>query len=383
MFKKTIGILGGGQLGKMTALAAQNWDVSLRFLDANRDFPAGKVCPFFEEGNFKDYETVLAFGRDCDIITIEIETVNTEALKQLVKEGKTVHPRPDMLEIIKDKGLQKQFYKEQGIDTSDFILVENKAEAKEKVASGEWSFPFVQKARVGGYDGKGVAIIKNEDDFNNKWLETPSVLEHLVPIEKELGVIVARNEKGETAVYPSVEMLFSEEANLVEFLLSPAEITVEQEKMAKDLAIQTIEAFDVCGLLAVEMFLTPEGNILVNEVAPRPHNSGHHSIDACMSSQYEQLIRAISNKPLGSTKMTSPAIMLNLLGEPDHKGPVRYEGMDECLAIEGVNIHIYGKAMTKPFRKMGHVTIVDQDMVQLREKAKFVQETLKVVSQPS
>lgn len=380
MFKKTIGILGGGQLGKMTALAAQNWDVPLRFLDASRDFPAGKVCPYFEEGNFKDYDTVLAFGRDCDIITIEIEAVNTEALKQLKKEGKIVHPSPEVLEVIKDKGLQKQFYLEKEIATSDFILVKNKKEAKGKIAAGEWSFPFVQKARVGGYDGKGVAIIKNENDFENKWLDAPSVLEHLVPIAKELGVIVARNEKGETAVYPTVEMVSSEEANLVEFLLSPANITKKQEAEAKALAIQTIEAFDVCGLLAVEMFLTPDGNILVNEVAPRPHNSGHHTIDACITSQYEQLILAISNKPLGSTKMTSPGIMLNLLGEPEHTGPVFYEGLDECLAIEGVKIHIYGKVMTKPYRKMGHVTIIDQDITQLREKARFVQKHLKVIS---
>lgn len=382
MFKKTIGILGGGQLGKMTALAAQNWDVPLRFLDANRDFPAGKVCPFFEEGNFKDYDTVLAFGKDCDIITIEIEAVNTEALKQLKKEGKIVHPDPYVLEVIKDKGLQKQFYQEKNIVTSDFILVKNQEEAREKITAGEWTFPFVQKARVGGYDGKGVAIIKNENDFENKWLDAPSVLEHLVPIEKELGVIVARNEKGETAVYPTVEMVFSEEANLVEFLQSPANITKEQEAAAKALAIKTIEAFDVCGLLAVEMFLTPDGEILVNEVAPRPHNSGHHTIDACITSQYEQLILAISNKPLGSTKMTSPGIMLNLLGEPDQKGAAYYQGLDECLAIEGVKIHIYGKAMTKPYRKMGHVTIIDHDIKQLEEKARIVQEKLKVISKP-
>lgn len=381
MFKKTIGILGGGQLGKMTALAAQNWNVPLRFLDVSNTFPAGKVCPFFEEGNFKDYDTVMDFGRGCDIVSIEIEAVNTDALKQLEKEGKIVHPNPRVLEVIKDKGLQKQFYTQQHIPTSDFVLVKNKEEAKEKLDNGKLSFPFVQKARVGGYDGKGVAVIKNENDFNTKWLETASVIEDLVSIEKELAVIVARNEAGETAVYPTVEMLFSEEANLVEFLLSPASITVEQEAAAKALAVQVIEGFDVCGLLAVEMFLTPEGEILVNEVAPRPHNSGHHTIDACITSQYEQLIRAITNKPLGSTKMTSPAIMLNLLGEPGHTGKAYYEGMDKCLALEGVKIHIYGKEITKPYRKMGHVTIVEKDMDKLREKARFVQDKLKVISE--
>jgi 5-(carboxyamino)imidazole ribonucleotide synthase len=299
-------------------------------------------------------------------------------LKQLEKEGKIVHPKPSVLEVIKDKGLQKQFYADQNIATSDFILVENKEETKAKLETGELSFPFVQKARVGGYDGKGVAVIKNEDDFNNKWLKTPSVIEDLVPIEKELAVIVARNESGETAVYPTVEMLFSEEANLVEFLLSPANITAEQEAEAKALAIEVIKGFNVCGLLAVEMFLTPTGEILVNEVAPRPHNSGHHTIDACITSQYEQMIRAITNTPLGSTKMTSPAIMLNLLGEPNHTGKVYYQGVNECLALEGVKVHIYGKKLTKPYRKMGHVTIVDQDTERLREKARFVQKTLKV-----
>ncbi len=380
MFKKTIGILGGGQLGKMTALAAQNWDVNLRFLDEDKQFPAGKVCPQFVEGSFKDEQTVLDFGRECDIVSIEIEAVNTDALKQLEQEGKIVHPSPSVLEIIKDKGLQKEHYQKFGIATSDFFLVNDKDEVLERLEDGRLTFPFVQKARVGGYDGKGVAVIKHADDLENKWLPTASVIEDLVPIAKELAVIVARNENGETAVYPTVEMLFSAEANLVEFLLSPADISEEYELRAKELAVEVIESFGVCGLLAVEMFLTPDGEILVNEVAPRPHNSGHHTIDACITSQYEQLIRAISNKPLGSTRLTSPAIMLNLLGEPNHKGPAHYQGMDECLAIEGVKIHIYGKAMTKPYRKMGHITIVDQDMTRLREKARMVQQTLKVIS---
>lgn len=380
MLDKTIGILGGGQLGKMTALAAQNWDVSLRFLDESKDFPAGRVCPYFQEGNFKKKEDVLSFAQDCDIVTIEIETVNTEALHELVQEGKTVHPCPAALDIIKDKGLQKQFYQKHHIPTSDFILVETKEETLTKIQAGEWAFPFVQKTRQGGYDGKGVTIIKNEKDLAEKWLNAPSVLEKLAPIHKEIAVIVARNEQGETAVYPTVEMLFSEEANLVEFLMSPAEITVKEEKTAQKLAIQTIEAFNVCGLLAVEMFLNTDGEIWVNEVAPRPHNSGHHTIDACVTSQYEQLIRAISNAPLGSTALTSPAIMLNLLGEPNHTGEVYYKGLEECLAIEGVKVHLYGKKITKPFRKMGHVTIVDENIERLREKATFVQNTLSVIS---
>ncbi len=380
MFKKTIGILGGGQLGKMTALAAQNWDVPLRFLDKSKDFPAGKVCPFFEEGDFKDYDDVYAFGQSCDIITIEIESVNTEALHQLQKEGKTIHPSPSVLDIIKDKGLQKAFYEEHDLPTSAFILAENKNDILNKIDKQEIRLPFVQKARSGGYDGKGVAVIKNENDLENKLMDTASVIEDLVEIEKELGVIVVRNESGETAVYPTVEMVFSEEANLVEYLMSPARITKEEEESARELAIKTIEAYGACGLLAVEMFLTPQGEILINEVAPRPHNSGHHTIDACMTSQYAQLIRALYDVPLGSTEMTSPAIMLNLLGDPDHTGNVKYVGVNECLALEGVKIHIYGKDITKPYRKMGHVTVVDSNEEKLLEKARFVKNTLKVVS---
>ncbi len=380
MFDKTIGILGGGQLGKMAALSAQNWDVPLRFLDVSKEFPAGKVCPFFTEGDFKNFADVVSFGQKCDIVTIEIEAVNTDGLRELVRQGKTVHPSPDVLEIIKDKGLQKQFYQEKNIPTSDFILLENKMAIIQAVEQGKITLPFVQKARTGGYDGKGVAVIKTQEDLDSKLMDCPSVIEDLVDIQKELGVIVARNESGEVAVYPTVEMVFSEEANLVEYLLSPARISEDEEQAAQDLAKRVINDFNVCGLLAVEMFLTPQGEILVNEVAPRPHNSGHHTIDACVTSQYEQLIRAVSNAPLGSTRMTSPAIMLNLLGESDHKGPVFYEGLNDCLALEGVKVHIYGKAVTKPFRKMGHVTVVDADMDSLVKKAKFVQERLKVIS---
>ncbi|MGB1217580.1 MAG: 5-(carboxyamino)imidazole ribonucleotide synthase, partial [Saprospiraceae bacterium] len=328
----------------------------------------------------KNYADVVSFGQKCDIVTIEIETVNTDGLHELIRQGKTVHPTPDVLEIIKDKGLQKQFYQEKDIPTSAFFLLENKAAIIQAIEQGEITLPFVQKARTGGYDGKGVAIIKIKADLENKLMDCPSVLEDLVEIEKELGVIVARNESGEVAVYPTVEMVFSEEANLVEYLMSPARISADDEQVAQELAKRVISDFNVCGLLAVEMFLTPQGEILVNEVAPRPHNSGHHTIDACMTSQYEQLIRAVSNAPLGSTRMTSPAIMLNLLGEPDHKGPVFYEGLNDCLALEGVKVHIYGKALTKPYRKMGHVTVVDSDMDSLVKKARFVQERLKVVS---
>ncbi len=378
MFNKKIGVLGGGQLGKMTALAAQNWDVPLCFLDKSLDMPSAKVCPDFTIGDFQDYDDVYNFGKQCDIITIEIESVNTAALRDLVAEGKIVHPAPEMLEVIQDKGLQKEFYLQHDLASSPFILLENKKEIIDKINQKEISFPFVQKARKGGYDGKGVAVIKNENDLD-KLMDTPSVIEDLVDIHKELAVIVAQNERGETAVYSTVEMVFSEEANLVEYLLSPARISQAQEDEAKDLAMQCIQKMNLCGILAVEMFLTNKGDILINEVAPRPHNSGHHTIDACITSQYEQLIRAISNAPLGSTKSTTNAIMLNLLGEPNYKGFPLYYGLSECIKIEGVKVHIYGKEETKPYRKMGHVTIIDDDKERIIEKAKFVKETLKVI----
>jgi 5-(carboxyamino)imidazole ribonucleotide synthase len=382
MFSTTqkIGILGGGQLGKMLCLAAAEWDFKTYVLDASPDYPAGQVCSEFIAGDFKNYDDVLTFGRDKDILTIEIEHVNTDALRELERLGKIVHPSPRALDIIKDKGSQKEFYLQNDIPTARFELFENEQKLKKAVESGKWNFPLVQKTRTAGYDGRGVAILRTAEDLEKKLLPGACLAEELAPIQTEIAVIAARNANDEVAVFPPVEMDFHPEANLVEFLLCPARVSPLVAAEAEALAEKVIRAFDICGLLAVEMFLTKDGQLLVNEVAPRPHNSGHHTIDSAATSQFQQHLRAICNLPLGPTEQLSPAVMLNLLGEPGHKGPVFYEGVEECLALGGVHIHLYGKALTSPFRKMGHATITAATAEEAIEKATFVKEKLKVKS---
>ena len=374
-----VGMLGGGQLGKMMALAAHNWDLTTWALDGAKNFPAGPVVSHFVEGNFKNYDDVYAFGKQVDILTIEIEHVNTEALLQLEKEGVKVHPSPSALNIIKDKGLQKEFYKKNDLPTSPFGLWESGEAIKNAIDSGEIKFPFVQKSREAGYDGKGVAVIKSEEDLH-LLMDTPSMVEKMVDIEVEIAVVVARNENGEVKAFPPVAMEFNPVANLVEFLVCPAGLDEKVARGAAALAIKTIDAYHVCGLLAVELFLSKSGEILINEVAPRPHNSGHHTIDSCYTSQYEQHLRGILNLPLGSTKMKTASVMVNLLGEPEFTGPVNYEGLEECLKMEGVKVHLYGKTITKPYRKMGHVTILDAEIEQAKIKARKVKKILRVVS---
>lgn len=376
-----VGILGGGQLGKMLQQAASNWHLQLHFLDQSKDFPAGPLSPNFTEGNFKNYDDVYAFGKNMDVITIEIEHVNTEALHQLVAEGKTVHPAPGVLDTIKDKGLQKLFYQKHQIPTSAFQLFESAEAIRANVESGALQMPFVQKSRTAGYDGKGVAVIQNITDLETILLDGPSIVEDLVPIEKELAVIVARNENGEVKTFPAVEMEFNPVANLVELLFCPANISEAIEKEAEDLAQKVMEAFGCCGLLAVELFLTKNGELLVNEVAPRPHNSGHHTIDSANTSQFEQHLRAILNLPLGNTEALDPAVMVNLLGAPGHTGPAYYEGFDKCLAMKGVHLHLYGKETTKPYRKMGHATIVDASLAEAKKRARMVKDQLQIIAQ--
>lgn len=375
-----LGILGGGQLGKMLCQAASPWELPIYALDSSIQFPAGPYCKGFQEGSFKEYEDVLGFGRQMDIITIEIEHVNTEALKQLQTEEKIVHPDPAALEIIKDKGLQKQFYQKHQIPTAPFSLFPNKETLLNAVKEGTLKIPFVQKSRTAGYDGKGVAVIQSEADLKEKLLSGPCLIEDMVEMEKELAVIVARNKRGEIEAFDPVEMEFNPIANLVEFLVCPAAISEEQAKTCTDLAKRVIQAFDICGLLAVEFFLDKRGNILVNEVAPRPHNSGHHTIDSAVTSQFEQHLRGVLNLPLGDTRMISPAVMVNLLGADGYTGPAHYEGLENCLAIAGVKIHLYGKLITKPFRKMGHATIIAPTLEEAREKARKVQQTLIIKS---
>lgn len=372
---KKIGILGGGQLGRMIYEAILKWDLDIHYLDKDRTFPVGKICPDFVCGDFNNYDDVVAFGADKDVITIEIEAVNLEALKFLEKQGKTVHPRPAALKIIKDKGLQKLFYESQEIPSSAFHLYEDKAAVLSAIEKGDVQIPFVQKARTGGYDGKGVTVIKSSDDFQHIF-DTPSVVEDMVEIDKEIGVIIARNENGEIKVYDPVEMVFDDHANLVDYLFAPAAITSAQDQKLKDIAIGIVEGLDICGLLAVEFFLSKSGEILVNEVAPRAHNSGHHSIEACITSQFEQHIRGVLNMPLGSTQLLRPAVMVNILGEEGSKGKVQYKGVDECLTEDDVHIHLYGKTDTKPFRKMGHITVLDQDLDTAKKKAQYVKKQL-------
>lgn len=382
MFSTTqkIGILGGGQLGKMLCLAAAPWDFKTCVLDTSADFPAGPVCSEFTPGDFKNYDDVLAFGADKDVLTIEIEHVNTEALHELKRRGKIVHPAPEALDIIKDKGLQKEFYRDHEIPTAPFELFADEQALLDAIQSGRWALPLVQKTRTAGYDGRGVAILRTPADLDTKLLKGPCLAEQLAPVQTEIAVIAARNAADQVAVFPAVEMDFHPEANLVEQLVCPARISPLAEAEAEALAEQVIRAFDVCGLLAVEMFLCTDGRLWVNEVAPRPHNSGHHTIDSAVTSQYQQHLRAICNLPLGDTSQVQPAIMLNLLGDEGFKGPVRYEGVAECLALSGVHVHLYGKAMTAPFRKMGHVTITADTLESAFEKADFVKKTLRVRS---
>lgn len=375
----SLGILGGGQLGKMLIQAGSKWHLSFHVLDPTADCPAADIATTFTRGEFRDYQTVMDFAQDMAHLTIEIEDVNVEALEELQAMGKRVNPAPDKLRLIQDKGLQKQFFKEHHLPTSAFRLYADKAAVLKAVEMQELKRPFVQKLRKGGYDGRGVLVVREEADLEELF-DAPCLVEDLVPIEKELAVIVARNRNGEVVSYPSVEMVFNPKANLVEMLACPADITEEQERQAEVTAIQVIKALELEGLLAVELFLQKNGAILVNELAPRPHNSGHHTIESCYTSQYEQHLRAISNLPLGSTHLHSPGVMVNLLGEPGHTGPARYAGFEDCLKMEGVYIHLYGKALTKPFRKMGHVTIIGRTLEEAKEKAKRVQKTLKVIT---
>jgi 5-(carboxyamino)imidazole ribonucleotide synthase len=353
----------------MMLQAAADIDVRLHILDPAADAPCARMAPYFTQGSFADHDTVLAFGKGKDVLTVEIEHVATEALEQLEAKGVKVYPQPRALRVIQDKGVQKQFYADHGIPTAPFTLVEGKA--------GITQFPVVQKMRTGGYDGKGVQILKSEADLE-KAFDVPSVLEELVPFEKEISVIVARNPQGQIEAFPPVEMVFNPVANLVEFLFSPANISEEVAERARQIALKTAEALDIVGLLAIEMFLLADGTILVNEMAPRPHNSGHQTIEGNLTSQYQQHLRAILNLPLGATDAVMPSAMVNLLGAEGHTGSVRYVGLEEAMAMPGVYPHIYGKSTTKPFRKMGHVTVIHPHAEECQQLALKVKELIRV-----
>ena len=370
-----IGILGGGQLGRMLIQNAINLNLNISVLDPDKDAPCRHLVKKFTLGDLNDYDTVYDFGKDKDLITIEIENVNVEALKALEKEGKKVYPQPHIIELIQDKGLQKMFYQRNNIPSPDFFLVEN----KEQIAKYANFFPFFQKLRKGGYDGKGVVKLVNPHHLE-KAFEQPSVIERLVDFDKELSVIVARSESGEIKCFPVVECEFNPEANLVEFLFSPANIKKSVEKEAIKLATDIAEKLGIIGILAVEFFLTKDGKVLVNEIAPRTHNSGHHTIEGNITSQFEQQWRAILNLPLGDTAIIKAGVMVNLLGDFGYEGFAIYQGLEDVLKFSGVYVHLYGKATTKPFRKMGHATIVDDDILKAKQKAKMVKNTLKIIA---
>jgi 5-(carboxyamino)imidazole ribonucleotide synthase len=370
-----IGILGGGQLGRMLLQSAANYHVETYVLESGKNPPASSLCHYFTEGDIRDFDTVYAFGKKVDVLTIEIENVNVDALIKLEAEGLKVIPRPAVLQAIKDKGLQKDFYRDHNIPTSDYILTENEEDLQTKLSF----LPAAHKLRTGGYDGKGVSILKSESDKHKAFTE-PSVLEKLVDIHKEIAVMVARNSAGETAVYPAVEMVFDPKYNLVDMLLSPADITPAQTAEVQRIAKQVVDAFGSEGVFAVEMFLDKAGNVLVNETAPRAHNSGHQSIEGNYRSQYDMQMRVLQGLPLGNTDTILPSLMLNLIGEEGHSGSVFYKGMDEALKIKGVYIHLYGKHETKPGRKMGHVTIIGENKNDLLDKARSLKEILKVIS---
>ncbi len=371
----SIGLLGGGQLGRMLLQAAIDLDIQVACLDPDQEAPCHELAHVFQQGSFQDYETVYQFGKQFDVISIEIEHVNIEALEQLEKEGKRVFPQAHILRMIQDKRLQKQFFQDHGFPTAAFVLTDN----QESVALHADFLPAFHKLGKGGYDGKGVQRIESVSDLA-KAFDAPGLLEKAVDFEKELAVIVARNSQGEIKAFPAVEMVFHPAHNLVDFLFSPAAISSEIAAKAESIALGLVEKMGLVGVLAVEMFLTREGEILINEVAPRPHNSGHQTIRGNETSQYEQHLRAICGLPLGSTKAKGVAGMLNLLGENGFTGPVKYEGLPEALAIPGVYPFLYGKKQTKPFRKMGHVTILGDNKDEVLAKSEQVKNLIRVIS---
>ncbi|MBC6367781.1 5-(carboxyamino)imidazole ribonucleotide synthase [Algoriphagus sp. AK58] len=370
-----LGVLGGGQLGRMLIQSAINYNQDIHILDPDPNAPCKDIAQHFQVGSLKDFDTVYSFGKNCDVITVEIEAVNTDALQKLADEGKKVFPQPHILKLIQDKREQKQFYAQHGIPTADFVLTEDKAD----VLSKRSFLPAVNKLGKEGYDGRGVQILRSEADLGQAF-DAPGLLEKLIDFDKEIAVTVARNENGELIAYPAVECAFHPTANLVEFLFAPAEISSEVEAKAQKIAKEVILRLDMVGILAVEMFVTHSGEVLVNEIAPRPHNSGHHTIEANFTSQFEQHLRSVMNWPLGDPGLRCPAAMINLLGEDGFSGPAIVEGKEEAMAEKGVYIHLYGKKLTKPFRKMGHVTILDESVESLKVKANRIKELIKIKS---
>lgn len=375
----TLGILGGGQLGKMMLYETRKFDIRTKVLDPSNEAPCRIACDDFEQGDLMDFDTVYSFGKDVDVLTFEIENVNVDALEKLEAEGKKVFPSSKTLRRIQNKGRQKQLYKHNDIPTSAFRIFENKEALNKAVLKHELTFPFVWKSCEGGYDGKGVSILRNTTEIL-LLPDTECIIEDLIPFKNELAVIVARNIDGDVKTYPVVEMEFHPEANQVEYVICPARIDENVARKAREVATRVSEKIGHVGLLAVELFQTEDDQILVNEVAPRPHNSGHHTIESSYTNQFEQHLRAILNLPLGKTDSKLGGIMVNLVGAENETGPVVYKNIEQIMAMEGVTPHIYGKKETRPFRKMGHVTIVNENISEARKIAEEVKNSIKVIS---
>jgi len=371
-----VGIIGGGQLARMMVTAAKRLGCACVVLDPTPASPAGQVARHQIVGNYHDADKLRELAAASDVLTYDLENVDTGTLLELVNEGSVIHPAPAMLAIVQDKLTQKQFFQQHGIPTADFV------EARDITPEtfAEFGYPLVQKARRGGYDGRGVAVMRDAEGFARN-LPVPSLLERFVPAAKEIAVLVARGIDGDCRCYPVAEMWFRGEENVLDLLLAPADIDPAIAQTAQDIALRTVRALEGVGVFGVEMFLTEDGEVLVNEVAPRTHNSGHHTIEACVTDQFEQHIRAVLGLPLGSTEQLRPAAMINLLGAPGYKGRGIINGMAAALAIPGVCLHLYGKAITGPHRKMGHVTVLDNDLQSARAKAERVRDLIEIIGE--
>jgi 5-(carboxyamino)imidazole ribonucleotide synthase len=369
-----LGILGGGQLGRMLIQSCVDFNIHTSVLDADNSSPCKEFASKFVLGDPTSFDDVYNFGKDLDL-TIEVENVNVSALQKLESEGKKVFPQPSVIALIQDKRTQKQFYKNNNIPTSEFVLIDHKDDLMKHLDF----LPAMQKLGKSGYDGRGVMRIKDANDAT-KGFESPSLLEKLIDFDKEISIITGRNEKGEISVFPVVELVFHPEKNLVEYLFAPANISEEVENKAIEIALKITKELGIVGILAVEMFVTKDQQVLVNEIAPRPHNSGHHTIKANYTSQFEQHLRAILNLPLGSTLSNTNSAMVNILGEDGYSGIAKYEGLEDLLKMEGVFLHLYGKKFTKPFRKMGHITVVDDNLEKLKLKVEKVKSIIKVIA---
>jgi len=374
-----LGIIAGGQLAKMLIQEASKLAIETWVLDPDAACPAAGIASVCVQGHYDDFDAVLAFGRQVDLLTFEIEHVNTEALRQLQSEGLAIAPDPAILELIQDKGRQKAFYRDHGIPTAPFTLYDDRAAIHDALTAGRLATPFVQKLCRGGYDGRGVAVIDDAAGLDTL-LEGPSLIEPRIAIEREVAVITARNAAGETRSFPPVDMVFDPRANLVDKLACPAAIDAATAARCTAVAEQLAGALDLQGLLAVELFIDTAGDVLVNESAPRPHNSGHHTIESVHTSQFEQHLRAVLGLPLGSTQLKTAAVMINLLGADGFSGPAIYTGLANALAIDGVHVHLYGKRETRPYRKMGHITVIAPDVEAAMAKADSVKPLIKVTA---